>query len=191
MEDQVTDLALESASTADEPLFQGLLGPAFGSLPRRVRHLHLQNGLAVYSGEVEVERGTGLLSRLCGRATRLPPSGRGPVTVHIDADGSGETWVRYMGGHAMPSRLRAADGLLCERLGLVTFGFRITVERGCLVWRVVRVRALGLPLPSRMFAGVAARESEEAGRYLFDVSAALPFAGPLVRYRGWLHVDPD
>ncbi|MDX1550593.1 MAG: hypothetical protein R3278_08630, partial [Lysobacter spongiicola] len=65
MEDQVTDLALESASTADEPLFQGLLGPAFGSLPPRVRHLHLQDGLAIYSGEVEVERGTGLLSRLC------------------------------------------------------------------------------------------------------------------------------
>src|SRR5690554_1347537 len=121
MEDQVTDLALEAALPADEPLFRGLLGPAFESLPPRVRHLHLQAGLAVYSGEVEVERGAGLLSRLCGWATRLPPSGRGPVTVNIDADGSGETWVRHMGRHAMPSRLRAADGLLCERLGLVTF----------------------------------------------------------------------
>lgn len=191
MDDQVTDLALETALPADEPIFRELLGPAFELLPSRVRHLHLQAGLAVYSGEVEVERGTGLLSRLCGWATRLPPSGRGPVTVHIDADGSGESWVRHMGGHAMPSRLWAADGLLCERLGLVTFGFRITAEQGCLVWRVVRVRALGLPLPSRMFAGVAARESEEAGRYLFDVSAALPLTGLLVRYRGWLHVDPD
>lgn len=90
----------------------------------------------------------------------------------------------------MRSRLWAADGLLCERLGAVTFGFRLTVEDGRIVWRVVRVRVLGLlPLPASAFSAVSACEGEADGKYTFDVTAALPLAGPLVQYQGWLHVD--
>ncbi len=58
-----------------------------------------------------------------------------------------------------------------------------------LSWRLVRVRALGLPLPSGWFAGVRAREFERDGRYHFDVAAQLPVVGLLVRYRGWLDVE--
>jgi len=58
-----------------------------------------------------------------------------------------------------------------------------------LSWRLVRVRALGLPLPSGWFAGVRAREFERDGRYHFDVAAQLPVVGLLVRYRGWLEVE--
>ena len=36
---------------------------------------------------------------------------------------------------------------------------------------------------------VRARESAEGERYRFEVVAALPLAGPLVHYRGWLHVE--
>lgn len=88
----------------------------------------------------------------------------------------------------MPSRLWPHDGLLCEKLGLVRFGFRLTVEESVLVWHVVRVHALGLPLPARWFDAVQARESESEGRYRFDVSAAMPVAGVLVHYRGWLAI---
>jgi len=77
---------------------------------------------------------------------------------------------------------------LCERLGLVTFGFRLHVVDEAIVWRVERVRILGLALPARWFRGVDARESQQAERYWFDVAAVLPLAGLLVRYRGWLHV---
>lgn len=57
-----------------------------------------------------------------------------------------------------------------------------------LSWRLMRVRAFGLPLPRGWFAGVRAREFEYEGRYHFDVAAQLPWAGLLVRYRGWLEV---
>jgi len=171
-------------------MFPALLGARFATLPVVVQRLHLRKGNAVYTGEVQVERGAGLLSRLCAWATRLPPAGRGPVSVEIDAHPSGERWTRRMGRHAMRSRLWAADGLLCERLGLVTFGFRLGVEQDCLTWRVVRVRALGVPLPADAFANVFAQESQADGRYTFAVSAELPLIGLLVRYRGWLKVEP-
>ena len=58
-----------------------------------------------------------------------------------------------------------------------------------LTWRLVRVRALGLPLPLGWFGGVRAREFERDGRYRFDVRAALPGIGLLVHYQGWLNVE--
>ena len=169
-------------------LFPSLLGAAFETLPLHVRALHLHAGTQRLSGEVEVERGRGWLSRLCAWATRLPPAGSGPVVVDIVARPGLEQWTRRIAGHAMPSRLWAHEGLLCERLGLVTFAFRLQVEDDAIVWRVARVRVFGLTLPARWFRDVGARESQQADRYRFDVAAALPLAGLLVRYRGWLLV---
>ena len=64
-----------------------------------------------------------------------------------------------------------------------------SAEDGAIVWRVVRVHALGVPLPARWFRSVRARESAgDDGRYHFDVSASMPIAGLLVHYRGWLDV---
>ena len=56
-------------------------------------------------------------------------------------------------------------------------------------WRVARVTALSVRLPGRWFDKVQARESELEGRYRFDVAAALPVVGLLVRYRGWLRME--
>lgn len=178
------------SARSPDVLFRGLLGDAaFDALPPTLRGLHLRRGHAEYRGEVEVTRGVGWLSRLCGWATRLPPAGRGPIRVEIEADAAGECWTRHVGGHAMRSQLWARDGLLNERLGPVDFGFRLDGEDGAIAWTVARVRAFGLlPLPVAWFSQVSARESEADGRYRFEVAAALPLAGPLVRYRGWLAV---
>lgn len=171
---------------AQQHLFPAVVGDAFASLPAAVRALH--DGSGRWIGEATVERGRGLLSRLCAWATRLPPEGAHPVVVEIVAAHDGERWTRrYGSAHAMPSRLWRARGVLCERLGPVTLRYRMTVENGALVWRVIGIRVLGLlPLPARWFTGVAPRESEEDGRYRFDVRARLPGVGLLVHYRGWL-----
>lgn len=170
-------------------LFQRVLGDVFGRLPPRVKVLHSRTGHHRYRGEAEVSRGTRPLARLFAWATRLPPAGKGGIEVEIDADEHCEHWTRRIGGHAMPSRLWSRDLLLCEQLGLVRFGFRLTLEDDVLVWRVDRARALGLPLPARWFDAVQAREYESEGRYWFDVAAAMPVAGLLVHYRGWLEID--
>jgi hypothetical protein len=181
-------------------LFAGLLGAdAFEALPSPLRRLHLRTGTARWHGEVEVVRGRSLLARLCGWATRLPPAGTGPIEVEIIVDDGivgdrlagdrREQWTRHIAGHAMRSRLRAVDGLLDERLGLVDFRFRLTSVDHDIVWTVAGVRVFGLlPLPAAWFSQVRARESAEGERYRFEVTAALPLAGPLVHYRGWLEV---
>jgi hypothetical protein len=172
-------------------LFAGLLGDAaFSTLPMRVQALHRATGTRTYRGEADVQRGAGLLSRLCGWATAQPPAAaRVPLQVEIASTVTGERWTRDFAGHPMRSTMWASDGLLCERLGLVTFGFELMVENNALVWHVRRVHALGVPLPTRWFNGVKAAESQVAGRYHFDVEASLPLAGMLVHYRGWLEVE--
>lgn len=182
------------SATAAPLLFPGLLGERFAALPPKVRELHLRPGTQRLVGEVTVDRGSGWLSRLCAWATRLPPAGVGPIAVDIAAAPGTERWTRHIAGHAMPSRLWASQGLLCERLGLVTFEFRLAVEEDeaqgrAIVWRVAQVRALGIALPIAWFTDVAARESQRGERYCFDVRAVLPLVGLLVRYEGWLHVD--
>ncbi|GAB2502081.1 DUF4166 domain-containing protein [Lysobacter humi (ex Lee et al. 2017)] len=170
-------------------IFARLLGGEFRTLPPTVQRLHLREGRARYHGEVVVERGAGLLSRLCAAATRLPPPGSGPIVVDLDITPGREMWTRRVAGRAMPSRLVAHGGRLRERLGLVTFDFDLAVRDGCIEWRVARAAALGLALPLRWFDGVRATESEADGRYRFDVRARLPVVGRLVHYRGWLDVD--
>jgi hypothetical protein len=174
----------------DDPLFRRLLGEtAFDALPEPLRTLHLRDGRVLWHGEVEVTRGRSLLARLCGWATRLPPQGVGPISVEIIADGGREQWTRHIAGHAMRSQLRAAGRLLNERLGLVDFRFQLASVDRDIVWSVAGVRVFGLlPLPAAWFSQVRARESAEGERYRFEVVAALPLAGPLVHYRGWLQV---
>jgi hypothetical protein len=171
-------------------LFARLLGVRFDQLHSRVRALHTREAHHTYIGRADVERGSGLLSRWMGAATRLPANKADQeLRVTIEPTATGERWTRRFSDHAMPSHLWDAGGLLREKLGLATFGFRLDVRDGELTWRLESVRALGLPLPARLFRGVVAREFEWDGRYHFDVRAALPMVGLLVHYRGWLDVE--
>jgi len=171
-------------------LFARLLGDKFDRLPPRVRALHARETAHVYAGRADVDRGANVMARLMGAATRLPTrKSDQELRVTIEPSADGERWTRKFADHAMPSRLWDAGGLLCERLGLVTFGFRLDVEDGELTWRVERVRSLGIPLPARLFNGVVAREFDRDGRYGFEVRAELPLVGLLVHYRGWLDVE--
>ncbi|HET6396891.1 MAG TPA: DUF4166 domain-containing protein [Pseudoxanthomonas sp.] len=178
-----------SLSTAAAPtVFQQVLRAPFFNLPPSLRLLHSIRGEAEYAGEVDIARGTGLLARLCGRIAGLPPAMRqAPLRVRFNADAKSETWRRQFGSHRMVSRLRCRKGLLVERLGPVQFRFALHAADGAIYWNVAAARVLGLlPLPARMLGGVRCREWEQDGRYHFQVEAALPLAGPLVRYRGWL-----
>ena len=172
-------------------LFVDLLGESqFAMLPPRVQALHRTVGTRDYRGQARVVRGRNVLARLCGVITSQPPAAQEvALCVEIATTAQGECWTRDFAGHRMRSTMWACDGLLCERLGLVTFGFALMIQDAALVWRVRRVSVLGLRLPPGWFDGVHARESEVDGRYHFDVVARLPMVGLLVHYRGWLNVE--
>lgn len=169
-------------------LFQQVLGAPYYTLPDSVRALHAIRGEGRYAGRVTVTRGRGLLARLCAAAARLPRAmSDAPLTVTFLADARGERWRRDFAGARMHSRLWRGRHGLEERLGLLRLRFALHVDAGVLYWNVTGVRVLGLlPLPRAWFEGVYCQERERDGRYAFLVEAALPLAGPLIRYEGWL-----
>ena len=171
-----------------QPLFEQIMGGDFARLPPTVRHLHAATGARRYAGQGHVERGRGWLARLCCMVARLPPTHAGVVEVDILSRPNSERWTRRFHAHHMRSRLWKHGHNLAERLGPVRFVFSLSVVNAALVWRVEAAYVFGMPLPTRWFAGVGAREFERAGRYRFDVFAELPLIGLLVRYDGWLDV---
>jgi hypothetical protein len=168
-------------------LFHRALGDAFSSLPLALQTIHDDSARKVWSGRCDIEQGRGLLIRLMGAIASLPPTGRDvPVSVEIAANAVSETWTRNFGGHVMRSTLKLHNGLLSERLGPVALRFELCNEQGAIEWRLRAVRYLGLPLPTRFFAGICARETLADNRYTFYVHVSLPLLGLLIRYQGWL-----
>lgn len=172
-------------------LFQRLLGASFYSLPDSVRALHGIRGRARYAGRATIMRGRNPLGRLCAMVAGLPGARQDvPTTVDFDARPDGETWQRNFGGRRMRSRLRRDGRVLVERLGPLRFRFALHANNGSIWWRVVGVKLFGvLPLPASWFDDVYCREGEHEGRYTFEVEAALPLCGRLIRYEGWLEPD--
>jgi hypothetical protein len=170
------------------PLFRRLMGPAFETLPAPLRDLHLGGSPRRYRGQCEVMRGGSWLARLCGRIAGFPPAGNVRVEVAIETEGEGEIWRRDFGGHPLTSRLSARRGALEERMGPAVFRFRLVAETNAIRWDFIDARVMGIPVPSFASARIVAIERLEGGRYAFDVSAAVPWAGLLVHYRGVL--DP-
>jgi len=166
--------------------FQRVLQGSFSGLPESLRRIHDSESKQLH-GRCDVERGNNWLVRWLAPFASLPPNGRDvPLSVSIRVDAQGETWARDFGGHRMQSRLWARDAVLAERLGAITLLFTLLAFEGRIEWRVVGARFLGMPLPTRWFAGASATEALVDGRYTFDVRATLPIVGLLVRYRGWL-----
>jgi hypothetical protein len=173
-----------------KPLFHQLLDDGFNQLPQPIRYLH--NGQSkVLNGRCNVLRGTGVLSRLFAWATSLPPAGDDqPIEVSIECNHHGEVWTRRFGNRRMTSYLSAQGTTLVEYLGPTRFKFMLAYDATTQVinWRLINVRAMGIPLPVSWFDAVTASESVNNGRYGFDVAAALPIVGLLVKYKGWLDV---
>lgn len=174
-------------------VFQQVLGADFFHLAPIVKQLHVQAGRSRWQGRTRIQRGGGLLARLCGWATGLPPaSAEAATTVEFARDPGCETWTRRFDDARMVSTLRACNGLLCERLGAMEFHFRLFRIDDALHWRVQRARLFGLlPMPAGWFDEVHCREYAIDGVYHFEVQAAMPLAGPLVHYAGWLQPDVE
>ena len=169
------------------PLYRRLLGERFEHLPRRVRELHDLTGTSVWIGHADVERGRSLPSRVVATLFGLPPAGRDQaLRVTFEPVGGKEIWSRSFGNAVFRSVQYERGGLLNERVGASTFGLALDTSADGMALKLKGVRLLGVPLPRFMSPSVCTFESERDGRYHFEVEAALPLLGRIVRYTGGL-----
>jgi NAD(P)-dependent dehydrogenase (short-subunit alcohol dehydrogenase family) len=195
--DALADLSIDTHTDEREvrPLFRSVLGAGWGRLPGAIRRLHTVWDRESWSGEATVERGRGLLARLCQALFRFPRAGENvPVAVTLTRTPEGELWDRDFGGRVFRSHLRAGPraGILEERFGPFRFDLALRVDDEGLHFPVIRGRVLGIPLPKRCLPTSETREAELGGQFSFDVQLGAPFGlGLIVRYRGTLRPDRE
>jgi len=168
------------------PLYARVLGPHFEALPKAVRAIHSVTGDAGAFGEGTVVRGRSPLARLIASLMRFPASGTVPLHVHFAERAGRETWTRDFGGHLFSSELSAPRGCIVERFGPLRFAFDIPADERGLEMHLARWSGFGLPMPRFLAPRISAREWEEQGRFRFEVGVAMPLAGEVIRYQGWL-----
>jgi hypothetical protein len=119
---------------------------------------------------------------------RFPPSGHYPLRVDFAERGGAERWTRDFGGHRFASTLSAAGpGQVAERFGPLNFVFDLPAGPHGLAMHLRRWTVLGLALPLFLAPRIQAREwQDEEGRFRFEVAVALPLAGDVIHYAGWL-----
>jgi hypothetical protein len=180
--------------TPAQPLFRRLIGETFDQLPAAVRCVHSPNGALHTTGRAEVTGATSLGARLLRIVAGLPRPGRDvAVTVTFTPVDHGERWGRLFAGRRYASVMAAGQGAdagrLIEHFGpLFDLVFQLDVHPDGLHWRVERWKFLGRPLPVWTTPHIRAVETEEAGRFVFDIRVAFPLIGHVVDYRGWLDV---
>lgn len=168
-------------------IYPRIMGDEFETLAPIVRRFHGVSGMHRYEGEVSIEGATSLLGRLVAWLGRLPstaPAARFSFT--IDATPAREIWTRYFPSRTMRSVLTADGDQLTERLGMFRLRFNLMSDNGHLRMQLLRITALGVPCPRWLFPKVVAEERGSDGRFHFDIRMHVPFAGQVVRYRGYL-----
>ncbi len=171
------------------PLLEQVLPDS--SLPPAWRRLADIHDCDIFAGKASVTRGAGGLARLAATLFRFPPAADAiDVDVEKQKTADGERWTRKFAGKPFVSFLsRRPDdppGCLRERFGPFTFTLRLEAKDSRVTWPVESWRLFGVPMPKVLMPRSETVEYVEDGRFHFDVGISLPFAGPVVRYRGWL-----
>ncbi len=139
-----------------EDMYRRHIGAAWDRLPDVVRRSHELPLVA--RGTVDVRWGPGRAGRLLARALRMPPEGSGlPITMDMRPEGDRVLLVRTIGGATFPSQQAIVGDVVREWAGPATFDFRLEADAEWLVYRTVRTRIAGVPLPVAVTAVVAPR----------------------------------
>ncbi len=176
------------------PPYRACLGSAFAALPAPVRALHDATGPRRWTGSATVTRGSGLVARLVCAMIGFPDTAQDtPVTVVVAPEAGGERWTRTIGGRTFASVHSAGTGrdryLLVERFGLAAVSLALVRDGARLLFVPRRWSILGLPMPGFLLPTGETFETEIDGRFAFDVTIRVPFAGLIVAYRGTLEPD--
>jgi Domain of unknown function (DUF4166) len=182
-------------------LYEGLLGDAWAQLPESVRALHAAPHPSEYAGICTVERGANVFAKLVALVIGFPRAGVDQVIkVRFQkrplGDGRvAELWVREVAGQSFSSLQYAGHGrnqaLICERFGPSSYAMAIIVKDRQLHLALRGWSVFGLRLPLWLGPRINAFESSDGGDFRFFVEIAHPLIGLIVRYRGFLVLEPN
>ena len=171
------------------PLYRRILGNALDTLPIQVRALHDSTAARRWQGQAEVRRGKGLMAAVLCRLFGFPhASDIVPVSVELAPKKDGEVWRRTFGDKAFasdqyPGRGRNA-ALLIERFGPFRFALALITDGDRMFFVPRRWSFLGVPMPAALLPKGSSFETEQDGKFRFDVEIAMPLIGRIVAYRG-------
>ncbi|WP_308516384.1 DUF4166 domain-containing protein [Sphingomonas flavescens] len=171
-------------------LYERLLGDRFSSLPRAVTSMHAIDDERVAVGDGFVVTNGGLSGSLIRKVMKLPPAGHYQLEVRFFVRDGMEIWTRRFGDFRFTSRLSAVDGKLAERFGPLRLRFDLSPDANGLRMALASWDVLGLPMPEFLAPRIAAGEWAEDDWFCFEVCAALPLVGPVIRYSGRLTLQP-
>jgi hypothetical protein len=162
-----------------------------------IRQIHAGGGVRG-RGEFDIRHGRRALARLLARCARLTrPGDAVPTVLTVTAiDGGSECWDRRFGEtHLSSTQHRHRDGLLAERIGFTELLIRVTVVDGGVSYAsagaALRCGRVRVALPRWLAPRVSAdeRPGERPGRVRTRVSVAVPVAGELLCYSGYIDVE--
>src|SRR6185369_9711396 len=187
----VTGCREMTARSTSWPLYRRILGDAWESLPAPLREMHDLKGDLTAEGLATIDRGGNLFARFIAGLFRFPGAGENvPVRVEFKLADGMEVWRRSFGGRSFFSTQAAGkqrwDKLIVERFGPFAFGLAVVLDKDRLDLVLRRWSCLGLPLPLSWAPAGRAYESGNGGKFNFHVEIGHPWAGLIVRYRGWL-----
>ncbi|MBS0384001.1 MAG: DUF4166 domain-containing protein, partial [Proteobacteria bacterium] len=172
--------------------FETALQGGLDAAPAAVRAAHRSGPVTRWRGAAQVRGASSLPARLIARFFGFPAaSPHTPVEVAMRLDRSGvETWTRRFGAYTFTSRLRAVGpGVVRERFGPFAFDIALHAAPDRLAMRVVGWRVGPVSMPARFAPRSVATETEQEGRFHFDVPIALPLLGRIAHYSGWLEPE--
>jgi hypothetical protein len=167
--------------------FRALLGAAFDTLPAAHRAFYDAPGSFVLAGTAQVWRSRNPIANLLCDIAGLPAAGQDvPLALTVTRGERPEHWARCFGRRRYASSFVAQDGLLVERMGLLTNVFRLAVVERQLHLHLIGCRALGVPLPTWLRPSCHAIETTDDGALTFDIPISMPGLGPVIHYSGRL-----
>ncbi len=170
-------------------VFARALGDNFGTLPAPVQAFH-NAGNRTYGGLADITRSRSPYGWLILKLAGFPPAGSAvPVTVTVEESEGDEHWTRDFGDHFTRSIIRftGVDGIIEERLGLLTLCMKLTASPKGLHYAILSASIFGIDAPRFLLPKSDTWETaDSAGNFHFSVTATAFMAGRLIHYQGSL-----
>lgn len=176
----------------DASLYRTVIGAEFEQLAPALRRFHSLQGRHLLQGWVESAAPASPAARVLAWCLGTPVRARsGPLRFELAAAPTAETWTRHFPGRTMRSRMSLKGGRVVEQLGPARLTFRLVRQDTGLAMRLERLQFLRIPCPRWLMPRIVAEETGSAGRLHFDVRAAMPIAGLVTHYRGYIELPEE